>query len=174
LSLPDFDDFLRGGPSTQRYVDQVRDFVRDWRIFFLSKGRPLVADSRDRNGLAGTLEVWLDRVQVAKGEPVTGRCQAHNTGRNLWLPSDAPHGPVQLGVHLYGRDGRLIDRDYAHVPLDRRDGVRPGDVVEMSFALPALPAPGEYWLEFDLVSEMVCWFEINGCRPASVGISIAN
>jgi SAM-dependent methyltransferase len=174
LSLPDFDDFLRGGRSTQRYLDQARDFVRDWRIFFLSKGQPLVADSRDRNGLAGALEVWLDRVQVANGEPVTGRCQAHNTGRNLWLASDAPHGPVQLGVHLYGRDGRLIDRDYAHLPLDRRDGVRPGEVVEMSFTLPAPPAPGEYRLEFDLVSEMVCWFEINGCRPASVGISIAD
>lgn len=173
LSLPDFDDFLRGGPSTQRYVDHVREVVRERRIFFLAKGEPLIRDSRDRNGLAGTLEVWLDRVQVAEGEPINGRCLAHNTGRNLWLPSDAPHGPVQVGVHLYDRAGRLLDRDYARIPLDRHYGIRPGEMVEIPFALPG-PAPGEYRLEFDLVSEMVCWFEINGCRPASVDISIAD
>lgn len=173
LSLPDFDDFLRGGPSSRRYVDHVREVVRERRIFFLSKGEPLIRDSRDRIGLAGTLKVRLDRIQVAEGEPVTGRCQARNTGRNLWLPSDAPHGPVQVGVHLYDRAGWLLDRDYARIPLDRRDSVRPGEVVEISFALPA-PAPGEYRLEFDLVSEMVCWFEINSCRPTSVDISIAD
>ena len=99
-------------------------------------------------------------------------CLAHNTGRNLWLPSDAPHGPVQVGVHLYDRVGRLLDRDYARIPLERRDGVRPGESVEIPFVLPG-PAPGDYRLEFDLVSELVCWFEINGCRPASVDISIA-
>ena len=72
LSLPDFDDFLRGGPCTQRYVDHVREVVRERRIFFLAKGEPLIQDSRDRNGLAGTLEVQLDRVQFAEGEPING------------------------------------------------------------------------------------------------------
>ena len=125
LSLPEFDDFLRGGSSTQRYVDHVREVVRERRIFFLAKGEPLIHDSRDRNGLAGTLEIRLDRSQVTDGEPINGRCRAHNTGRNLWLPSDAPHGPVQVGVHLYDRAGRLLDRDYARIPLNRRDGIRP-------------------------------------------------
>jgi hypothetical protein len=78
-----------------------------------------------------------------------------------------------VGVHLYNRAGRLLDRDYARIPLERPDGVRPGERVETPFVLPG-PAPGDYRLEFDLVSEMVCWFEINGCRPASVDISIAN
>jgi SAM-dependent methyltransferase len=171
VSLGDFDDFLQGGPSTRRYLDHLREVVGERRIFFLAKGEPRVRDSRDRNGLAGVLEVHLDRAQVGQGTPITGWCRATNRGPNLWLPSDAPHGPVQVGVHLYDRAGRLLDRDYARIPLDRRDGVRPGEAVETSFALPA-PVPGAYRLEFDLVSEMVCWFEINGCRPVSRELSV--
>jgi SAM-dependent methyltransferase len=173
LSLADFDDVLQGGPCTRRYVDHVREGIGERRIFFLSKGEPLIRDSRDRNGLAGTLQVRLDQVEVGEGEPISGRCLAENTGRNLWLPSDAPHGPVQVGVHLYDRAGRLLDRDYARIPLDRHYSIHPGETVEIPFALSG-PAPGEYRLEFDLVSEMVCWFEINGCHPASVMISIAD
>lgn len=173
LSLSDFGDFLRGGRVGQRYIDHVRDFVRDRRIFFLSKGEPLAADSRDRDGLAAELDVTIDRTGVAQGELIKGRCLARNIGRNRWLPSNAPHGPVQVGVHLYERGGHLIDRDFARIPIDRRDDVRPGEFVEIHFAL-ATPPPGDYRLEFDMVSEMVCWFEINGCRPASVDISITN
>jgi SAM-dependent methyltransferase len=172
LSLPDFDDFLRGGRSQQRYVDHVRDFVSNRRIFFLSKGDLIVADSRNRDGLAAELEVQVDRVPAEPDGLITGQCRARNVGRNLWLPSDAPYGPVQLGVHLYRRDGGLIDRDYVRVPMGRPEGVRPGQEVEIPFALPA-PAVGEYRLEFDMVSEKVCWFETNGCHPASVDVSIA-
>jgi 2-polyprenyl-3-methyl-5-hydroxy-6-metoxy-1,4-benzoquinol methylase len=172
LSLPDFGDFLRGGPVGQRYVDHVRGFVRDRRIFFLSKGEPPSADSRDRDGLAAELDVTLQRTEVAQGDLIRGRCLARNVGRNRWLPSNAPRGPVQVGVHLYDRGGRLIDRDYARIPIAGRDDVRPGEVVEIPLAL-AAPPPGRYRLEFDMVSEMVCWFEINGCRPASVDISVA-
>lgn len=52
-------------------------------------------------------------------------------------------------------------------------GVHPGDVVENPVHNPAPPA-GDYRIEFDLVSEMVCWFEINGRRPVSADISVVD
>jgi ubiquinone/menaquinone biosynthesis C-methylase UbiE len=171
LSLPDFDDFLRGGAAGQRYVDDVRGFVRERRIFFLRNGEPAAADSRERDGLGSALDVTVDHVRVTQGELIRGKCFARNVGRNRWLPSDAPRGPVQVGVHLYDRGGHLVNRDYVRIPIGRRGDVLPGEAVEVPFAL-AAPSPGDYRLEFDMVSEMVCWFEINGCRPAAVDISV--
>ena len=173
LSLAEFDSFLRGGRSQRRFARHVRNAVRKQRVFFLSKGLAPIADSRDRAGLVAKLKVHIDRTRVAQGEFIIGHCRAKNIGQKVWLPSYAPHGAVQLGVHLYSVEGRAIDRDYAHIPFDRHDGVHPGDVVEIPFTIPA-PTAGDYRIEFDLVSEKVCWFEINGRRPVSADISVVD
>ena len=47
----------------------------------------------------------------------------------------------------------------------------PGEMQTVSFSLKP-PDPGEYLLEFDLVSEGVGWFEMNGSTTVSVGLTV--
>jgi hypothetical protein len=42
----------------------------------------------------------------------------------------------------------------------------------MEFQIPLPHARGRYFLEFDLVSEGVAWFETNGCHPVRVAIHV--
>jgi hypothetical protein len=100
-----------------------------------------------------------------------GDAEAVNTGANVWLPSDAPVGPVRIGVHLFERSGTLIDLDFARVPLPR--GVPPGQSIRFGFSVPA-PPPGEFRLGFDLVSEGVCWFEVNGAEPVMIDVAVGS
>jgi hypothetical protein len=84
-----------------------------------------------------------------------------------------PLGGVKLGVHLYGHDGALIERDHARVALPG-DGapVPPGASVDLRLEVPSPPSPGRYRLGFDLVSEGVCWFEINGSPTVEVAVTV--
>jgi hypothetical protein len=77
---------------------------------------------------------------------------------------------VNLGVHLRTRDGRPLSVDFARVRLDQGT-TSPGDWRTVDFAL-APPGQGEYVLEFDLVSEGVAWFEMNGSPTATVALTV--
>jgi hypothetical protein len=174
LPIDGYEDFLAHGETVDRWYEHACRFVASRRIFFLSKGPKAAADSREQSWLTAALHVDVDDPAPAPGGTVRGRAVAHNNGQALWLPSDAPVGPVRLGVHLYDDAGRLINLDYARVPLPAHaPGVAPGESVELRFELPA-PAAGHYVLEFDLVAEGVCWFEMNGSPTSRVPIHVGS
>jgi hypothetical protein len=50
--------------------------------------------------------------------------------------------------------------------------VRPGEKVRVEFAIPAPAAPGDYLVEFDLVAEHVCWFEINESKVSRRPVTV--
>jgi SAM-dependent methyltransferase len=168
LDVPDYEDYLGGGPSTAAFTEHVRRFARERRIFFLSKGEPTTSDSRDRRGLLGELTV---RLEQPSGGSVRGTATVRNTGSSVWLPSSTPLGGVKLGVHLYDERGLLVDRDYARADLPGGGIVTPGGQVTVDLAL-AAPGPGRWKLGFDLVSEGVCWFEVNGAETVTVPLSV--
>ncbi|MBA2626155.1 MAG: methyltransferase domain-containing protein, partial [Acidimicrobiia bacterium] len=176
VGVVEYEDFLAPGvgPAATAYVEHVRDFAAGRRIFFLGKGEPITSDSRDRRGLLATLAVRLDGERVAPGRPVTGRATVANTGTGLWLGSSAPVGGVAIGVHLYDAGGKLVDRDFARVELPAPDaaGVRPGTSLDVALEVPA-PGPGRWRLGFDLVSEGVCWFEVNGSPVVELPVEVA-
>jgi SAM-dependent methyltransferase len=172
VSLDEYVDFLSGGATGHRYLDQVRDFAGSRYNFFLYKGDVVMSDSRDRRGLLADLRVQLDATEVSAGRDVAGRFTARNTGTNRWITTGEGRGVTQLGVHLFAEDGRLLDRDYARVPFVSPRGVAPGDQVSGAFRLPA-PAPGRYRLVFDVVSEFVAWFEINGAAVVDVPLAVS-
>jgi hypothetical protein len=97
-----------------------------------------------------------------------GEASVENTGKNVWLSSDAPLGPVFVGVHLFARDGQLINRDFGRIRLPR--SLRPGESATFRFTLDAPPA-GDYRFGFDLVSEHVCWFALNGSEVVFADVS---
>jgi hypothetical protein len=90
-------------------------------------------------------------------------------GTATWLPGSTPIGGVNLGAHLRSHDGRPLNVDFGRVVLEH--STVPGEARTVEFALDA-PSPGDYLLEFDLVSEGVAWFEMNGSATATVRITV--
>jgi SAM-dependent methyltransferase len=169
LSWREYIDLINGGPAAERYIDTVREAAFSRRLFFLHKAGETPPDSRQRRGLAGAVRVVLDGTRAAPGGVFRGEATVENTGANIWLPSDAPLGPVLLGIHLCTPDGQLINRDFGRIRLPR--GLRPGESATFRFTFDA-PPPGQYQLGFDLVSEHVCWFEMNGASAVVVDVSV--
>jgi SAM-dependent methyltransferase len=166
----EYTDLIAGGVAAERYVDTVREAAVNRRLFFLHKAGETPADSRQRRGLAGSVRVVLDATRVSSGGVFRGEATVENTGANVWLPSEAPLGPVFVGVHLFARDGQLINRDFGRIRLPR--GLRPGESATFRFTVDA-PTRGDYRLGFDLVSEHVCWFEMNGASVVLADVSVS-
>lgn len=80
------------------------------------------------------------------------------------------HGQVTVGAQLLTEAHERIDQDYARgfLPAD----AVPGAELDVSVRMRAPMTPGRYRLEFDVVSEYVCWFADNGSVPASLSFSV--
>lgn len=174
-SIEGYDDFLVGGATRQQFLEAMQPFVEQRRVFFLSKGSKVEADSRERRGLDATLAVELTGDAFDAGGQIRGKATAVNTGANRWLSDGASVGSVRLGVHLLDAEGVCLDRDYARIelPATSAEGHRPGDTVSVEVALPAPAEPGSYRLEFDLVAEYVAWFETNGASTVTIPITVS-
>jgi MoaA/NifB/PqqE/SkfB family radical SAM enzyme len=86
-----------------------------------------------------------------------------NTGGMEWLMTTwGPRRFVRLGVQLFDEHRNPINRDYARTPAP--NNLAPGESSTFEFGIPAVDAPGIYWLKFDMVSEGVGWFETGGSK----------
>ena len=173
-SIDLYEDYLGHGVTVEQHYEHQRRFVQNRRVFFLSRGAPVVSDSRERNGLVADLRVNPDSLAAARGSLVRVQLTARNIGTSVWLPSDAPVGPVLVGSHLYAADGHLLERDHSRFPLPGAggSGVAPGEQIIFDTELPVPDAPGDYTVEIDLVSELVCWFEFNETIPATLRLRV--
>ena len=79
---------------------------------------------------------------------------------------------LALAIALADAAGEAI-RPYFRQPLAPGPGriIAPGESLDLAFHVPC-PAPGDYTLEFDLVSEGVCWFAANGCQAVRIAIHV--
>jgi len=173
VGLSDFEDFLDGGATTQQYVEAARDYLKGQRNFFLYKGKPEARDSRYRTGLTAEIAVSPARLQVNDGEPINLRAVVTNTSDGLWLPRSAGFGAVLLGCHVDHANGEVFRRSYHWEALTEGEGraISPAETVELDVELPALPR-GAYTIVFDMVSNDVCWFAINGSQVARVEVEV--
>jgi SAM-dependent methyltransferase len=170
VSLAEFEDVVTGSAALDAYGEKVRAFLTGHQTFFLRKGGSARKDSRERDGLKGEIAVQLERSAVREGEPIRGHATAHNVGTATWLRGATKVGGVNLGVHLRLGDGRPLNVDFARIVLDQQ--TPPGGAETVDFALEP-PPPGEYLLEFDLVSEGVAWFEMNGSATTTARITVS-
>ena len=155
MDVKGFNAFMAGGPAG--LDDAARRESDNRRVFCLFKGSRTAQDSRAAGGLRAELSLQAER--VADGVRIHGLVK--NTGSATWLPSaGGVVGAVNLGVHLYGPDGGLIDNDHARIPLASTP-VRPRESVAVDQVIPA-PAGERFALAADLVAEGVSWFEIRG------------
>ena len=131
------------------------------RIFSLEKAS-LIGDSRQADGLAGSLAIELTRIEA---DAMIGRARATNTGKARWRASSSEPGGVCLGVrHLRGGD----KLDFSRIWLSGH-GVEPGETVDVGFDLP-LPQERPTRLHFDLLAEHVTWFEAVGSTPVVIDV----
>ena len=171
LPLDEFDAFLERSRGGQRYLDATREYLRNRRLFFLTKAGTEIADSRQRAGLKAELQVDVSQTRVRPGKPFSVSAWVTNIGSAAWRPSTARIGAVNLGVHLCDPSGRVLNLDYFRQPLSPERVVRPGETLELKFQVPS-PPTGRYVLEFDLVSEAVCWFATNGSRTVRIAVEV--
>jgi SAM-dependent methyltransferase len=169
VSLREFDDIIHGRKALGGYERQLRAFLNSHRMFFLKKTATGLSDSRVRAGLKAEIAIDLERTDLGHNDMIRGRATVQNVGTVIWLPGDMPVGGVNLGVHLRTRDGAPLAVDFARIRLVQTTA--PGDQQTVEFAL-APPAPGEYLLEFDLVSEGIAWFEMNGSATSTVAVTV--
>jgi len=134
-----------------------------------SASTPSASDSRGRRQLKAKIAIRLERQAIGSNESLRGHATLTNVGQATWLPGTTGVGGVNLGVHLRTSDGKPLDVDYARIHL--ADETAPGRTQGIDFILNPLP-PGEYTLEFDLVSEGVGWFEANGSATVSVPVTV--
>ncbi|HEX8491829.1 MAG TPA: class I SAM-dependent methyltransferase [Pyrinomonadaceae bacterium] len=175
LPLDEFEAFLSGQDTGERYVSETRHQVQHRRVFFLFKGKSLApADSRQREGLLAQLHVELASERIASGEPLRLKAVVKNTGSTVWLPTTARVGAVHFGIHLFDDKGRLLDLDYFRHNLTPGEGreILPGETIEFAAEVP-MPQAGTYILQCDLVSEAVCWFEHNGSPTMRLRVEVA-
>ena len=128
-------------------------------LFFVEKGGVEVRDSRSRVGLTAQLRLLKSQAEVlSSGErALRVSLRVENTSSLVWLRSGSTAGSVNLGVHLFERDGVRFELDYFR-HLFAQQSVQPGEAQTVEFVLPLPKQAGHYTFEIDLVSEGVSWF----------------
>jgi SAM-dependent methyltransferase len=111
--------------------------------------------------------------KVRPGERFEVRTTVQNAGSELWpaLPGGEGRGEVVLGNHWLKRDGSITTMDDARAPLPR--DLAPRDDLDVVIAPTAPAAPGEYFLELDMVQEGVSWFRPRGSPGMLVPILVS-
>jgi hypothetical protein len=172
VSLEQYEDFLTGGATCATWVESTRGFLRHVRHFLLFKEGSERLDSRQVHGLSCKIHTAQASLTAIEGQPLLIDATVTNRGSAVWLPSDAPHGGVLLGAHLYDEAGTLLNFNAHSEPLTvpGRE-INAGETVTLRLAL-APQRAGHYIVELDCVATRVTWFAQSGSHPATVLIEI--
>jgi hypothetical protein len=95
-----------------------------------------------------------------------------NIGTALWLSSYSQVGPVRLGTSLRNELGVFLESGRFWLPSNGMGCVLPGETVKFDIVVPAVQMPGLYVLDFDMVSEHICWFAAQGSQVTSLQVQV--
>lgn len=152
------------GPDMQHLLLRLKSELTDTQCFFITKGEA-VPDSRQAEALAADLQLVSVGAARDDGQSVALRFRIRNTGEAAWITEPGRAGQVNLGSQLVGPDGTVVDIDHGRYALGV-DKVLPGAEIDLLVSVPRPQIPGAF-LRFDLVSELVAWFEqVGRCQPA--------
>ena len=91
------------------------------------------------------------------GEEIVAEVLVRNTGSMTWTPPAGGRSAlVHLGDHLLDSQGKALERDRRRCQVPRF--VPPGDSLLFYAVVDAPALPGDYLVEWDMVSEGECWF----------------
>jgi hypothetical protein len=110
------------------------------------------------------------------GERLTVTVTFRNTSTETWpdprstggAPSEA--GAVRLSYRWW-TPNQPLPTTYT-VRADLRAPLKPGESATLPIAVTAPSSPGDYKLQFDLVDELVAWFEERGAARQVVPVRV--
>jgi hypothetical protein len=118
--------------------------------------------------LSATYRMSAVGSEAVAGQPLPLSLSAANTGRAVWLARAlGDRGAVRLGWR-WERGGAQVAAGRFALASD----VPPGRSITLAPVIPVPPAPGEYTLELDLVSEHVVWFGTRGSQPVRLSMHV--
>jgi LPS sulfotransferase NodH len=132
---------------------------------------PGVLHAEVRELVAAELPPWCSVIsdvdlprELRAGERVIVQATARNTGTLAWSPTYAQWPAnlwplLRLSYHLFAADGTFVgEGDRTQLPRF----VPSGGEVTFITEFPAPAAPGEYVVQWDMISENSCWFAACG------------
>jgi SAM-dependent methyltransferase/glycosyltransferase involved in cell wall biosynthesis len=157
--------------SSQEIADTLE---RYHPLFYLEKDgeRPLTSASASPELLQARIVIKECPERVSKGKVMRVIALCENTGQSLWLSKARPLGGfVSFGVKLLTPNGRLLDDTRGRQPLT--EDVPPGGQIEVvsEVSLEGLES-GCYRILFDMVNELVNWFQDKGSEAAERWVEI--
>jgi tRNA (mo5U34)-methyltransferase len=147
--------------------------IKDDRAVLICRKKEAYPDSHVLSHLAAQLTLMEGSESCQAAAPLRYRIQAKNSGMARWLATGEPpteKATVNLGAHLLRVDEEIEAWDYGRASLER--DVIPGETVGFEIHLPAPGVPGKYYVEFDMVSEQLAWFEELGSIPLRVSLEV--
>jgi ubiquinone/menaquinone biosynthesis C-methylase UbiE/glycosyltransferase involved in cell wall biosynthesis len=170
-------DRYRGGQSVSGSFlssTEIAEFMRSQPLFCLEKGgsRPLTSASAPPATLRAKIVIKECPSRIREGGTLRVVALCENMGESLWLSKARVFGGnVTFGVKLLTPDGRVLEdsKGRQRLPHD----VAPGDCVEVVSEVPLDGfKPGRYRVLFDMVNELVCWFQTVGSAVVERWIEI--
>jgi hypothetical protein len=79
-----------------------------------------------------------------------------NLGKKVW--ESTSEYPVNLGVHLFNSEKKLLNQDFARITLGNSK-LQPSKSIEFNYNIDVSTLEkGEYYIQFQMVQETVAWF----------------
>jgi SAM-dependent methyltransferase len=160
FSVPEYRSFLNGDDRLFP-LDVVREDLKHSTNVIAQKGKAR-CDTRRPRVLKALLRVAGTSLHGLRcGERYTLYVSATNLGDTVWLARpNLVGGYVTVGARLYDAMKQPVDMEYGrtNLPAD----VLPDEIRVVALPLIAPPAPGVYYVELDMVCEMICWFGQRG------------
>lgn len=140
-------------------VEVFSDADSDRAVIACHKHEPY-PDSRAISYLGSKLSLVSAPSHCHAGEVLHFKIRAENIGNSRWLRGSEggrEKGDVHLVAHLLDQDETPISWYHAGAFLPH--DIAPGESIELEIALNAPASPGNFLLQFDMVSEHLAWFE---------------
>jgi ubiquinone/menaquinone biosynthesis C-methylase UbiE/glycosyltransferase involved in cell wall biosynthesis len=176
LDYEEFDRFREGGRTSGVCLTpiEIADSMKGQPLFYLEKGgtRPLTSATAPAETLRAKILIKECPRRVDQGGCMKIVAVCENIGESIWLSKPRVFGGyVTLGVKLLTPDGRVLEdsRGRQRLAHDVPAGGRIEVVSEVSLEGLEL---GSYRVLFDMVNELVCWFQSIGSEVVERWIEV--
>ena len=176
LNYEEFDRFRAGQKVSGAFLSsgEIADFVRGQPLFCLEKSgtRALTSASAPAATLRAKIVIKECPSRIRQGQTMKIVALCENVGESLWLSNQRAFGGyVTFGVKLLTPNGHVIEESRGRQRLSH--DVMPGGYVEVvsEVSLDGMQT-GRYRVLFDMVNELVCWFQTVGSEVVERWIEI--
>lgn len=147
----------------KKIIHSIENTHENRTIFFIQKGEKALNDSRDSKSLSAKINIIDKKICTYenKSKFLRIKLKVQNTGNSNWLPSGNNSGSVNIGVHLFDENIKLIDFDFLRHEFSEKI-IKPKDKIIFSIDIPLNKSANKAFFEIDLVSEQILWFAMNG------------